>query len=316
MLRLPSSWVWDFWCADDGERFHVFFLKASRALGDPDARHLRASVGHAVSDDLVHWEEVADALVAADPPAYDDQAIWTGSVVRDGDGLWWLFYTGIGREELDGRQRVLAATSPDLMVWTREPGVLVEPDPRFYETRETSPCGHQAWRDPWVFRDGDRWRMLLTARAATGPAWDRGVVGHATSADLRRWSVTAPVSAPGAGFGQLEVTQVAEVEGRPVLLFSCLTPELADTRRAAGEPGGVWAAPLDSLDGPYDVARATLLLDDSFYVGRLVRDRSGRWQVLAFHHRDADGAFVGTLSDPMPVRWAGDRLVAEVRAGL
>jgi len=31
--------VWDFWFADDGDRYHLYFLKASRALVDPDRRH-------------------------------------------------------------------------------------------------------------------------------------------------------------------------------------------------------------------------------------------------------------------------------------
>jgi len=42
MLRLPDSWVWDFWFADTGEAYHVFFLRASRALKDPHRRHRRA----------------------------------------------------------------------------------------------------------------------------------------------------------------------------------------------------------------------------------------------------------------------------------
>ena len=59
MLRLPEAWVWDFWLVDDGERYHLFFLYASRALHDPDARHHRASVGHAISDDLTTWDQGA-----------------------------------------------------------------------------------------------------------------------------------------------------------------------------------------------------------------------------------------------------------------
>jgi len=42
----------DFWFADDGERYRLFFLRAPRALGDPELRHRRASLGHAVSTDL------------------------------------------------------------------------------------------------------------------------------------------------------------------------------------------------------------------------------------------------------------------------
>ena len=109
---LPGSWVWDFWFADDGERYHLYFLYASRALHDPDARHYRASIGHAVSTDLVEWTQVADALVRGDAPAFDDLATWTGSVVRHPDGTWFLFYTGASLAP-DGKnvQRIGYATS-------------------------------------------------------------------------------------------------------------------------------------------------------------------------------------------------------------
>jgi hypothetical protein len=39
MLILPDAWTWDFWVADDGARFHLFFLRwyESADLGpDPD----------------------------------------------------------------------------------------------------------------------------------------------------------------------------------------------------------------------------------------------------------------------------------------
>ena len=97
MLRLPDHWVWDGWLAVDGNGYHLFFLRASRALLDPHRRHLRAAVGHAVSTDLRTWTLVPDALVHADPPAWDEQAIWTGSVVHGPDGTWYMFYTGVER---------------------------------------------------------------------------------------------------------------------------------------------------------------------------------------------------------------------------
>ena len=34
--------TWDFWFADTGDAYHVFFLRASRALQDPHRRHRRA----------------------------------------------------------------------------------------------------------------------------------------------------------------------------------------------------------------------------------------------------------------------------------
>ena len=100
MLTLPEAWAWDFWVADDGERYHLFSLNAPRSLGDPELRHRSAGVGHAVSSDLCTWELLPDALRAGAAGGPDDLAIWTGCVVRPGDGPWHLFYTGI--TDVDG----------------------------------------------------------------------------------------------------------------------------------------------------------------------------------------------------------------------
>jgi beta-fructofuranosidase len=145
--------------------------------------------------------------------------------------------------------------------------------------------------------------MLITARAPDGASFDRGVVGHAWSVDLVHWEARPPLSTPDAGFGHLEVIQVAEVEGRHVMIFSCLAPELSKTRLARGQHGGVWALPIDSPLGPFDLTQANPLTGPEFYSGRLVRDRSNRWVLLAFLNLDADGAFVGGLGDPIPVEW-------------
>ncbi len=308
MLRLPASWTWDFWLAQDQATYHLFFLKASRALHDPDRRHWRATVGHAVSDDLQSWTEVADALVPSDWPAPDDLATWTGSVVRDDEGLWWMFYTGVERESRGQVQRIRSATSTDLMTWHKHPGTVIESDPRWYEKLADDNWQDEAFRDPWVFRetpDGP-WHMLITARARTGPQYHRGVVGHAMSADLRDWELQAPLSRPDAGFGQLEVLQVEEVDGRRVLLFSCLHTEMSPERRSAGQLGGIWSVPIDSLTGPFDLAKAQRLTTEAAYSGRLVRDPSGRWVMLAFRHVDSSGSFVGEIADPVPITWNAD----------
>jgi beta-fructofuranosidase len=307
VLRLPDAWIWDFWLADDGARFHLFFLRASRALGDPDRRHFRASVGHAVSTDLRDWRLVTDALVPAERPAFDDIAIWTGSVVPGPDGTWHMFYTAAGSADQGLVQRIGMATSTDLMTWRRHPdSPVLDADPRWYERLGDSTWTDQAWRDPWVFADpgGDGWHMLITARANRGPVDDRGVLGHARSPDLVHWTAQPPLTEPGAGFGQLEVPQVAIVDGRSVLVFSCLHKELAQRRRETGATGGVWAAPGDSLLGPFDIAAAQPLTDDRLYSARLVADRDGRWQLLAFRNRGEDGRFAGELTDPVAVAWS------------
>lgn len=313
MLRLEDSWVWDFWTADDGEQYHLFFLYASRALSHPDERHYRASIGHAVSTDLRTWRRVRDALVRSDAPAFDELATWTGSITRREDGLWFMFYTGT--ELVDGKnvQRVGYATSPDLMVWTKSGrGAVAEADPQWYEKLADGTWGDEAFRDPWVMPDpdGHGWHLLVTARANHGPVDERGVIGHAISPDLEQWTVVEPLSTPDQGFGQMEVMQSVELDGQHFLLFSCLAGEVSDARRPTlvGR-GGVWAAPGASALGPFDVAGAQQLTDNRLYVGRIVTEReSGRPYLLAFRN-DSDAGFVGEITEPCPVSVRDGRLV-------
>jgi beta-fructofuranosidase len=311
MLRLPGAWIWDFWLADDGERYHAFFLFASRALQDERRRHFRAAIGRAVSEDLRTWVQVGDVLVAADPPAFDDLATWTGSVVRGDDGRWWLFYTGVTLVDGRIRQTIGAATSTDLEVWHKQStSPLISADDRWYERLGGGDWPEEAWRDPWVLRDpdGDGWHMLITARANHGPADDRGVIGHAYSPDLHRWAVRPPLSRPGSGFGHIECPQVATVEDRQVLVFSCLDPQFSAARRGTGAPGGILYVPVDSPTGPFDTAVARPLTNDAFYCGRLTHDRAGQPVLLAFHYYDQARQFLGELSDPMPVGWENGEL--------
>ena len=162
--------------------------------------------------------------------------------------------------------------------------------------------------------------MFVTARAKTGADDDRGVVGHAYSLDLLNWEILPPLSEPGAGFGDLEVTQISVIDGRPVLLFSCLAREFSIARRSAGETaggsGGVWAVPSESILGPFDILNAKLITDDKLYAGRMIQNRESQWLFLAFANDDAEGNFVGHLADPMSVTWQADGTLAlKVMAG-
>ncbi len=310
MFALPDSWVWDFWTADDGEQYHLFFLFASRALHDPGARHYRAGVGHAVSSDLVHWTRVQDAIVHGEPGEFDELATWTGSITRHPDGTWLMFYTGASLAPSGSNmQRVGLAASPDLYTWTKQ-GLVAEADPRWYEQLDGG-WHDWAFRDPWVLPDpdGDGWHMLVTARGNAGPVDERGVVGHAWSPDLRQWEVRPPLSEVGQGFGQLEVMFDVEIEGRTFLLFSCLGSDVSDARKGT-TAGGTWAAKAASPLGPYDIAGARVISPPGLYVGRLVQLRdTGEWKFLAFVNADADGAFGGTIIDPLPVRLVDGEIV-------
>lgn len=301
MLRLPDHWVWDSWPAlDESGAHHLFFLRASRALLDPERRHKRATIGHARSSDLQTWELLPDALVAADSPAWDDLATWTGSVVKAPDGTWRLFYTGVSRAEGGQVQRVGVAHSEDLISWHRssaEP--LLEVDPQWYEKLDPEAWHDEAWRDPWVFQGEDGlWHMLLTARAKAGAAGGRGVIGHAVSPDLESWEVRPPLTQP-AGWGQMEVPQTVVVDGQPFLLFCC-GPSHQMEARSQQATGGMWFAPGESLLGPWDLDAAGTLDHPSLYAARLIERSPGDWVIVGFSDKVA-GVFQGEILDPLPV---------------
>jgi beta-fructofuranosidase len=299
-LRLPESWVWDSWYAVDRGLHHAFYLRASRALGDPERRHRYPYVGHATSTDLVTWTVLQDALAISDPPAFDDRTTWTGSVVRDPVGGWRMFYTGSTHADDGLVQRIGWATSPDLVTWTKATSTALEADDRFYEKLDLNLWHDEAWRDPFVFRaDDGRWHMYVTARAGDGEVRERGVIGHCTSQDLDHWVVEPSLTSPGSGFGQMEVPQAELVDGVPTLIFSCGGEHLGDERRERDGDDGVYSVTGPSLLGPFDITAARRFPDDSIYAGRLVR-HDDRWHLLGFRNLE-DGEFVGELCDPIPV---------------
>jgi beta-fructofuranosidase len=312
-LRLDARWLWDFWLARHGAEHHLFFLQAPRELGDPELRHWNVSIGHAVSTDLRRWELLPDALAPAPRGGWDDYTTWTGSVLRHGD-QWWMFYSGTSHRENGKVQRVGLATSDDLVTWRRYgTAPLIEADPTWYEQLDPRSWPELAWRDPWVMPDPETggFHAFITARAAAGEAATRGVIGHAISDDLVRWTVRPPVTRPGV-LGHLEIPQVERVGGSWRLLFS--SPPGTDETRVPGiAADGTHMLSAGHPLGPYEWSTHRRLDADQAgtrYGGRLVRDNGG-WQLLAWLNHTADGEFVGELADPVPVLVDGDELVPD-----
>ena len=302
----PDHWLWDFWLADDGKAFHLFYLHAPRSLGNPDLRHRHARIGHATSPDLVTWTDHGKIFEASPAGSFDDTANWTGCVVRGHDGRWYLYYTGshwLSPDNAHNIETIGLAVSDDLFTWSKQPGPICRADARWYETYGTSSWTEEAWRDPWVFPDahGKTWHMLITARANHGEDMQRGVVGHAVSRDLRNWVVQPPLSEPGAGFAHLEVFGTFTIGQRNYVLFSCDTARLGGD--LAGKMGGVWYMPTEGSASAMDPSRARLLATQSLYAGRAVRQRNGEWALMGFHNGPP---FLGTISDPIPISVGGD----------
>jgi beta-fructofuranosidase len=219
-----------------------------------------------------------------------------------------MFYTGTTKADGGNIQRIGAAKSTDLNTWQKvSTRALVEADPKYYELLDPAKWHDQAWRDPWVFKHNDRWQMLITARANRGEKYSRGVVGRAESFDLLDWQVLPPLTEPNAGFGQLEVLQVAEVNGTAVLIWCCGAAELSAELRVKYPTGGIFSVVGDSLLGPFDITKAVWFPHESLYAARLVQHQSD-WYLIGFANQTAAG-FGGVILDPIPVEISGNGLV-------
>ena len=322
VIALKEKWIWDSWYAQEGSRWHGYFLQADKALIDPDLRHFNVSQGHAISDDLVNWTHLGTGFRPSVGPAWDDYTTWTGSVVQDGVGLWHMFYTGTRRGEAGLYQRIGHAASHDLHHWQRVDGGpcldLDGPNAALYESAHAVGHWHdRALRDPWVIKDpaGDGWLMYFTARIpGVAEANAAGAVGFATSHDLAIWTLQPPVFS--GGFGQLEVPQVFRVGAKWYCLFCTSGAHWSQAYRAsnsqnpvtgshyllADDPRGPWTvAPGQFLDGAEPCRR---------YAARIVPTADGLC-LLGF----ADGGkdkFGGYIMDPEPVTVGADGLLRVV----
>lgn len=302
MLERQDDWVWDSWYVVEGINLHAFYLTAPRSLGNPDLRHVNARVGHSISTDGVNWTHLEDALGPQSSDTFDNQAIWTGSIVRAND-LWHMFFTGINTTTKEKLQAIGHATSPDLINWERvtETSILDATAP--YALLGNPLDGAQHFRDPWVFWHENTWNMFITASDDEG--W--GTIAYATSQDLDSWDLHEPLVTHSL-FKQLEVTETAEIDG-DWFLFFCAGPQ--DIHRPGIQKGfGTYCVPAAGPLGPFDFDRTTLVAE-GIYAARAVQF-NGKWILLGFEDTGLPGDFSGRICDPKTLTKSEDGLILPV----
>jgi len=177
------------------------------------------SWGHAVSRDLVTWDERPVAIrQEVDADGRPTEYVFSGSVVADGDDLV-AVYTSVDLPADPAAPRLqtqhLARSTDGGETWTKDPANPV------------LDRGSTSFRDPKVFRHGDRWVM------AAVEALEQRVVLYASD-DLHRWTLLSEFADPAVPAGPWECPDLFPLavdghgEVRWVLLVSVLT----------GAPGG------------------------------------------------------------------------------
>jgi beta-fructofuranosidase len=213
--------------------------------------------GHASSDDLVHWRDLPIAL-APTPGGPDEGGCFSGCAVDD-DGVPTVIYTGARGDNFDIQTQCVATSDDDLLTWEKFEGnpVLSVVPAISGQTRD--------FRDPFVWRVGDAWEMLLASRIVDVG----GTVFRYRSFDLRQWEylgrlLTGDLNRDGTVW---ECPNFFPLGDKWVLIVSSQGPE---------RPWAVFSFVGSYRDGVFTPESETLLESAYLYAPLTMPDASGR----------------------------------------
>lgn len=213
-FKAPNCWINDpngfIWYKG---RYHLFYQCF------PYSAHWgRMHWGHAVSKDLVNWEEKGIALF---PSKTDDRSgCFSGSAIEYKDKMY-IYYTGVNYTEEDPENINCCIndtfTAAQLMI-TSEDGMKFDniTDKKTVippiEDKKIGDKNHT--RDPKVWRGKDAWYMVL------GSTVDKnGRLLFYKSSDLKTWQYLNYCEKDGFGW-MWECPDFFEIDGKGVMIFS------------------------------------------------------------------------------------------------
>lgn len=132
--------------------------------------------GHAVSNDLIHWEELPIALYP-DMPYENEGGCFSGSALEK-DGVLYLMYTSVSKEQGQTQSIAISRDGTHFEKYAGNPVIGKSPlDPE-----------NKDFRDPKIFSYGDSYRMVC------GAGMDGlGCVLLFRSDDLLHWEYIGPI---------------------------------------------------------------------------------------------------------------------------
>ncbi|MFR9795740.1 glycoside hydrolase family 32 protein [Streptomyces sp. MS06] len=301
-LRPPRNWIND----PNGLVFHDGYYHVFHQYNPYGATHANMHWGHFRSPDLLSWEPMPIAL-SPTPGGEDADGCFSGNAVSDGDRLI-AFYSANRWDRSPQHQPVTTATSLDGgRTFTPRAQLLIPEWPE----------GCTMYRDPYVWRAGTDWRMLVGAALDDG----RGAALLYTSPDLETWTYLGL-------FDARRQEQVGDTELHTGEGWEC--PQYLPAR--AGRPGALIFSAWNDHDGARCVtalvgeergdtfeAGPPLLVDHGpeCYAPALLPAPDGRWLMWGWSREAredswavADG-WAGMLTLPREVSVDGDGTVRQ-----
>lgn len=281
MLRHEGNHIGDSWYFVKDGVCHCYYLTCSETV----ERHTAWDIAHAVSTDLVHWENQGIVLRKGEGDSWDQNCLSTGSVIEY-RGRYWMAYTGQWNS-LSGK--IGLAVSDDLYIWekTKDNPILTPVDSMFSETgRGLRKFSH--WRDPNLSVMDGQVYGLICATSRTAPEDACGSVAVCRSRDMSHWEIAGELKIE-AVCQELECPQVYKLNGKYYLLFSSFYDLFSeDMKRKYGKKlrQTSYCMMADDFWGPYHfVPDFSILPDDCEdicqnvqYANRLVFWK-GQWYI-------------------------------------
>ena len=258
-------------------RYHAFFQHNPHAP-KWDTMHW----GHAVSDDLLYWEELPIALYP-DMPYENGGGCFSGSAIEK-DGRLYLFYTSVSKAL--GQTQSLAF-SDDGLTFHKYEGNPILP---------CSPLGdNRDFRDPKVFQYGGRYQMVCGA-GVDGV----GKVLLFESDDLIRWEYAGVLYQNADCSPAIECPDLFELDGQYILSFSIMGDN--------GKRDFSTAFLIGNYDGRAFTPRSQQPVEQGpdFYAPQTFLDENGRRVIIGWAYNP------GRPQPPFPTENAGALSVPRV----
>jgi len=244
--------MWDSWFISKGDKVHMFHLQQLAKNSSLPPLYAEA-VGHAVSEDLLHWTTLQPALPPLPSGGLDDLRPYTGCVVEH-KGQYYMFYTMRGKADKGFGQRIGLAFSNDLVKWERyDKNPVIVPDSKYYISHDKPMANRTVdCRDMTIVWDetNQRWVGFYSARLRNSDNAQCAAIAAVESKDLIHWEHLPPAFTPK--YTYIEVPEVYHINGKWYL--SCLTNTEWNPRGVFSEPymnHGTIYAWSNKPEGPY-----------------------------------------------------------------
>ncbi|WP_258105687.1 RICIN domain-containing protein [Marinoscillum sp. MHG1-6] len=256
--------VMPFYDAGSSE-FYVYYL---RDIWD-DNTNQRHPWNVLTTTDLSSYTEQGEKLSCSTDPCDQDYALGTGNVIKEGS-TYYAFYTGHNPNYPSGcvnqKEGIMLATSTNLSNgFTKSTSFSTIYPPAGFDANDN-------FRDPYVFKDGSTFHMLLSARTTVSGVW-RGVIIRYTSTNLTDWTYAGIVyDGGGINYFMMECAQIFQMGSTYYLMFSDIGTKRIIYRKSS------------SIYGPWDYPVGSDIIDSVGYAAKAASNGSQTylwgWEVV------------------------------------